>query len=1089
MGGGYMRPLQIEMTAFGTYVEQTVIDLGQFGDSGLYLISGSTGSGKTTIFDAITYALYGKPSGKFRNEKTLLRSRFAKPEDKTKVRLKFLYRGKTYIVEREMNEKTSNAHLVLPDGRQVDKDRAVTEEIENIMGINREQFMQIAMIAQGTFTDLLYADTKKRNEILGEVFRTQPFKELQEQLRAENTSAQEQYRDIVHKLNGILSDFILPESDADMTQQAKTESDQDWTLYLPIIEKVIQQDTAAQQTLSDSVAASEQKLRHLDAAIDQEQRRKAILSQLEDARNMQREKTALHEELCNVRTKAEQRTPDIRIASEQAAALQTRLPEYAALEQEQQRTDALQKEQDAMQTRQEAQETACSSLQTQLETEKQQQKALADAGENMVKLRAEREMLTQRAEMLRQVQDAVSDLAAAKRTLHKAEQDRDAAEKKLQDVQQQIQSLKQQQELLTKEAETLSGCEVRLSQAQQEMENCRKQEQTILSLQEELALLKTLEKRAETAKAAFLDAMQRAEKSTSAYEHAYHAFLANQAGLLAQTLTDGAACPVCGSTEHPHKAFCTEDAPTEEELRKRKAISEQDRETERQHSITAGKESQSLEDKQKQLAARAAQEFHCVPEELATVCKDELDRCSAKKRELTQAIADAEQQTERRSRCLTELKTIADALKTQEEMQAAAQAELTACSGQFAQQSGIVRQKTEDTASRISGTLGACAMEDAAEVCTHARKENDDAIREKDAAIRTEETRQQQRDALDKKIPETEQAVKAAQDALHALEKQLTQCSTEVQGSLRKAQEMQNKLPFPTQKEAEKQITALQTNAAEMQKAIQDAGDAVQRSAEELSTLNGSIGQLTTSLKDIPEADEDKLLDERKLLMEQQERERQELDRLHVCIDQNQRQMKKLHAALQQHEEAVRRVQCVKPLYETAIGKVSGQERINLETFVLISFFDRILARANQRLHIMTEYQFSLQRSTEGKKNKQAGLDIDVIDHLSGTVRSASSLSGGEGFLAALSLALGFSEEIQSNAGGIRLDTMFVDEGFGSLSADKLSQAINALQSLSGGHRLVGIISHVASLKDRIHQQLNVSKDKTGRSHAVIKLQ
>lgn len=1086
-----MRPLSLEMTAFGTYVEKTVVDLEKFGSSGLYLISGTTGSGKTTIFDAITFALYGKPSGKFRNEKILLRSKFAESKEKTRVKLRFLYRGKTYVVEREMNDKTSNSHLTLPDGRQVDKDRAVTEEIENIMGINREQFMQIAMIAQGTFTDLLYADTKKRNEILGEIFQTQPYKELQEQLRIENSNAQEQFKEIVRKLHDIVMDFTLPDEYSYIYEQAKAESDtdQDWQQYLPIIEKVMQEDEQTQKSLSDSLAETEQKLSKLNISLDREKNRKSILSQLENAKKSYEEKTILHNKLKSEKEKAEQRSPEIQECTEQAAAIKARISEYKLLEQERQRADDLNKKQNDLQVQQKNQNKKYSDLQKQLEAEKQQQKELANAGENLVILRSERDKFAQRADLLEQVQKSVSELANAKQDLQKAEQDKKSAEKDLQTVQQEIHSLKLKQESLTEESENLSACEVQLSQYQQELENCKKRQKDILSLQKEISELKTLEEKANSAKAAFLEAMQKAKASTAAYEESYHVFLANQAGLLAKTLTEGAACPVCGSIEHPNKACCTENAPTEKELKNKKSISEKDKEFEQKQSIAAGKEEQIFEVRKKQLAERAEQEFNCELEALPEVCKAELAECKIKEKDLIKKISDTNEQVKRRNNCLAELKNIADTLKTKEKIQAATQEKSAEYSSKFEQQNGIFLQKSQDTASRISEIFGECDLEDADELCAKARKENDNAIREKDIAIQAEEKRQQQKETLSKKIPETEQVLTTAQDLLHTLENQLTQCRTEKQASLRKVEEQQKNLPFPTQKEAETQINTLQSNAAAMQKAIQDSAENLQRSAEELSALNGSISQLTSSLKDIPAAEEKELLAAQKLLTTQQENEKQNLDRLHICIDNNQRQMKKLKSALQQHEEAVRRVQCVKPLYETAIGKVKGQEKINLETYVLVAFFDRILARANQRLHIMTGNQFSLQRCTDGKKNKQSALDIDVIDYLSGTVRSANSLSGGEGFLAALSLALGFSEEIQSNAGGIRLDTMFVDEGFGSLSSDKLTQAINALQSLSESQRLVGIISHVASLKERIGQQLNVSKDRTGRSHVEIKLQ
>ena len=173
----------------------------------------------------------------------------------------------------------------------------------------------------------------------------------------------------------------------------------------------------------------------------------------------------------------------------------------------------------------------------------------------------------------------------------------------------------------------------------------------------------------------------------------------------------------------------------------------------------------------------------------------------------------------------------------------------------------------------------------------------------------------------------------------------------------------------------------------------------------------------------------------------------------------------------------------IRALSNTANGAVGGKEKIMLETYIQTTYFDRIIARANTRFLVMSEGQYELRRRREADNfRSQSGLDLDVVDHRNGSVRSVKTLSGGESFKASLSLALGLSDEIQSTAGGIRLDTMFVDEGFGSLDSDSVRQALKALSGLTGGHRLVGIISHVAELKDKIDRQIVVTKDKAGGS-------
>ena len=185
--------------------------------------------------------------------------------------------------------------------------------------------------------------------------------------------------------------------------------------------------------------------------------------------------------------------------------------------------------------------------------------------------------------------------------------------------------------------------------------------------------------------------------------------------------------------------------------------------------------------------------------------------------------------------------------------------------------------------------------------------------------------------------------------------------------------------------------------------------------------------------------------------------------------------------------EAQKRAGWMKALSDTANGGVSGKERIMLETYIQMVYFERILSRANTRLMVMTGGQYELRRRKEaGNLKSQSGLELDVVDHYNGTLRSVKTLSGGESFKASLSLALGLSDEIQSQAGGIQLDTMFVDEGFGSLDEESLEMALNVLSHLTEGNCLVGIISHVSELKERIDRQIVVSKEKARGSSVKI---
>lgn len=209
---------------------------------------------------------------------------------------------------------------------------------------------------------------------------------------------------------------------------------------------------------------------------------------------------------------------------------------------------------------------------------------------------------------------------------------------------------------------------------------------------------------------------------------------------------------------------------------------------------------------------------------------------------------------------------------------------------------------------------------------------------------------------------------------------------------------------------------------------------------------------------------------------------------IHARVAANQTTLEKIQERQTQLEEVETRWRWVKALADTAGGTLAGKEKIMLETYVQMAYFDRIIARANVRFLVMSGGQYELKRRREAENNRsQSGLELDVVDHYNGSQRSVKTLSGGESFKASLSLALGLSDEIQASAGGIRLDTMFVDEGFGSLDEESLQQAMESLAGLADGNRLVGIISHVPELKQRIEKQILVRKDRSGGSFVEVR--
>ena len=268
-----------------------------------------------------------------------------------------------------------------------------------------------------------------------------------------------------------------------------------------------------------------------------------------------------------------------------------------------------------------------------------------------------------------------------------------------------------------------------------------------------------------------------------------------------------------------------------------------------------------------------------------------------------------------------------------------------------------------------------------------------------------------------------------------------------------------------------------------MQRAEKDFQDSDRR----LGQLNATIRSLEEQLSKEPEIDKEKELQKREAHTKSRKEAEEKSKQVHARLVANRAALGNIRLQTGDLERLEKEYARVKALSNTANGTIAGKEKIMLETYIQMTYFDRIIARANTRLMVMSGGQYELKRRREAENNRsQSGLDLDVTDHYNGTERSVKTLSGGESFKASLSLALGLSDEIQASAGGVKLDTMFVDEGFGSLDEESLDQALRALASLAEGNRLVGIISHVGELKNRIDKQIVVKKDQSGGSRATI---
>ena len=915
-----MRPLKLTISAFGPYAGRTVLDLGRLGESGLYLITGDTGAGKTTIFDAVTYALYGEASGDSR-EPSMLRSKYAEPDMPTEVELTFSYAGKEYTVKRSpeydrpktrgdgLTRKKAEAELVYPDGRTVTKQRDVDEALLGILGVDRAQFMQIAMIAQGDFLKLLLASTEERKSIFRRIFRTELFSDLQERLKREAADLNDRRTAAENSLKqycgGIaFENGSITEAEAESIRNGCLPSDDP----AEFVGRLIEEDLRTESALNVEKKETDSKIEDVSGILGRIEELKKIRELLEKNRAdliAEEENNALLKEKLEKQKNNSQEADRL---SEERARIEDELPRYDAADGIAARLSVLEAELAEISEDLEERGKSLEAGKDRLTAIKKEMESLSDAGENIQKLISQK----------------------------------DAAEREKAEASGILESLK------------------KLNDKKTELEK----------LQSE-----------------YIEARDRSIAADSEYELLSRAFFDGQAGIMAEMLEDGKPCPVCGSTDHPLKAEKAAGAPSEAELNNAKKAADRAKEL--------------MKDKSMECAAASAS---------------------------------------------------ADSLE-------------------------------ESVLERTGSFLPGCAAGEEAEELERKLSGASKKVTETEESIENEKARTERREKLKEELQETESDISEQREELEKLGKSKAETDAVIRAEKKRLEAEKEKLRFENRHAAEVRISEIRILTGRLKEELAKAEEEFSESEKKLSGLKATVSA------------QEKQLDERNVLDEETERQklaalsskRQNLEEnlkiLSSRITVNRGLYESIKSKTGELAELEKRCALVRPLSGTANGNLAGKEKIMLETYVQMTFFDRIIARANTRFMKMSGGQYELVRRREAENNRsQSGLDLDVIDHYNGTERSVRTLSGGESFKASLSLALGLSDEIQSSAGGVRLDTMFVDEGFGSLDAESLDQAMRALADLTDGKRLVGIISHVSELKNRIDRQIVVTKERGGGS-------
>ena len=1095
-----MRPLKLTMSAFGPYAGQVELELSRLGEQGLYLITGDTGAGKTTIFDAITYALYGEPSGENR-EPAMLRSKYADPETPTWVELVFSYNGKVYTVRRNpeylrpakrgegLTLQRAEVELHLPDGGVVTRTKEVTAAVAEIIGLDRNQFSQIAMIAQGDFLKLLLADTKTRQEIFREIFKTRYYMVLQERIKGESARLREQVREAELGVEQYLSGIRCP---ADHPLAAQAEAAGNGMLpfqeTLELVEALIRQDREEENRLREESDALDRALSEVTALLGRAEELEKTRQKLVEATarlTVQRaEAERARRELETERGKASQRES----LAGARAALEAELPRYQELTDRRAALAALTERVATLQESRAGQEQERHARTAELKGWKEELERLGSAEADRERLLRERGTSEERKSALNALERDAQGWQSCRRQLQEAQREWEELCRRRDLL---SQELTRHGEALQVNRDLWSAAEGLEAERQKLLHHQSQLRERASALEELSALLDRCgetRRSLEHAQEEYRDARVRAEAAEDAYRETERAFLDEQAGLLARSLREGSPCPVCGALHHPAPARMSDQAPTEAELERAKADAERGRQEAGEKSLTAGRWKTALEEREKQLLTQLASYME------SPSLSDVDSQLSARRKETAEALAQLHGKLLETEAQLAHREELGREIRIQEEQAAeltvrqeqlresAAQAEAVRSGLQ-----GQLGQLEKNLLRQVQTELDGCQLEEASERAAAKLRETEQALSRIESQLREAEKNLTRKRELETLIPQREEQLQEQERSIAAAREELAAAETRREEATGQLEALQAQLHCPSASAALEKQAVLQKELAELDGALSAAEERERARQMELAGTQTTIQELTRLLEGGGTVDAAAQRDRGEQLKARRAQITADRQAVHARLSANEMLLDRARSRGAELDQLEKRWRWVRALSDTVNGNLSGREKVALETYVQMTFFDRILRRANLRLMVMTGGQYELCRRTEAENNRsQSGLELDVIDHYNGSRRSVRTLSGGESFQASLSLALGLSDEVQSAAGGIRLDTMFVDEGFGSLDEEALRQAIRALTGLAEGKRLVGIISHVSELKDRIDKQIVVTKDRLGGSRAEI---